>query len=287
MRRLDIGIASYGNAQKLQRTVDSIRRTSVTDWRLHIVDNPHPTEQEIKRVLAGLEADPKITVHRLEENVGYAGAVNRILELAETEYMAYTDNDVIIRTKGWDEALCSVLDRFHEVGLVFPNTGHYPIPNPNYNEVMWGTGFCWILNRVAWADVGDFDEEIGHQEEADYSLRIRMAGYLCGALPQVVVDHDATATSNPASKERINRGVIRWMNKWCSYFCGVNVNYHSPNVLRWEDWPPNLLHLEKYWRTKPELQGLNAEPEEVAIDGRQYDLLYSLKFAGFYRGRLL
>jgi GT2 family glycosyltransferase len=287
VRRLDIGIASYGNANKLYRTVESIRKMSTTDWRLNIVDNPHPTEQHIKKVLANLENDPKITVHRLEENVGYAGAVNKIFELAETEYVAYTDNDVVVQTKGWDETLCVTLDRFHELGMVYPNNGFFPIQRDNYQEVLWGIGFCWVLNRVAMADVGEFDAEIGHQEEADYALRLRLAGYRLGALPGVQVHHDATASSNPASRERISRGVIRWMNKWCAYFCGRDVNYHSANVLRWEDWPPNALHLEKYWKSKPEMKGLNDEPVEIRIDGTQYDMICVPRLSGFYRGRII
>jgi hypothetical protein len=114
-----------------------------------------------------------------------------------------------------------------------------------------------------------------------------MAGYRCAALPELRMDHDATATSSPASTERIARGVINFVNKWNLYFCGKNFNYHSPNVLRWEDWPPNALYLEEKWKLRDELAGLNAEPEEVLIDGQQYDLIVSLKLAGFYRGRII
>lgn len=286
MRRLDIGIASYGSPEKLRKTVETIRTNSVTDWRILIVDNPHPElSEQIAAVLTELRDDPRIEIELLKENVGYAGAVNRILAKAETEYIAYCDNDVVIRTRGWDEMLCSALDKFHEIGMIFPNRGAFEIPRGNYEEILWGVGFCWILNRLAYSDTGEFDTEIGHQEEADYALRLRMAGYKLAALPAVQVHHDATATNNPASQERISRGVVRWVNKWCRYFCGKNVNYHSPNVLRWEDWPPNALYLEEYWQRK--IPELNENPITQDIDGREYDFLLVPRLAGFYRGRII
>jgi GT2 family glycosyltransferase len=134
-------------------------------------------------------------------------------------------------------------------------------------------------------DTGDFDESLGHQEEADYALRLRMAGWKCATAPEVMVSHNATATNDPAATERIGRGVVNWVNKWCKYFGGKNLNYHSPNVLRWEDWPPNALYLEEYW--KPKLPALNDNPQTVTLDGREYDLIKTPKYSGFYRGRII
>ena len=65
----------------------------------------------------------------------------------------------------------------------------------------------------------------------------------------------------------------------------VNFNYHSPNVTRWEDWPPNALYLEEWWKTR--LPGLNDHPESVTVDNRQYDLIKVPRFKGFYTGRVI
>ena len=88
MRRLDIGIASYQNHAKLQATVASVRQMSVTDWRLHIVDNASP-DQALQAYLTELEQqDERIRVFGLPSNQGYAGAVRIIQEVAQTEYIA-------------------------------------------------------------------------------------------------------------------------------------------------------------------------------------------------------
>jgi len=283
-RRLDIGIASYKSPEKLRKTIQNVKRFSVTDWRLIIVHNGD-MDEAYDVAMGAHSSDGRITVIQ-QPNSGYAGAVNRLLATAETEYIAYLDNDAYVSTRAWDETLCGYLDRFHEIGMIFPGSGINPIPRSSgYSEVMWSPGFCWVLNRMCMKETGEFDAEIGHQEEADYCMRVRMAGYRCAAVPEVYVAHDATATSDPASIERINAGVTRWVNKWNRYFNGKNFNYHSPNVTRWEDWPPNALYMEEFWKTK--LPGLNDHPESVIVDNREYDLIRVPRLKGFYTGRVI
>lgn len=285
MRRLDIGVTSFRAPDKLVRTIEAIRQNARTDWRLFIIHNPSDGDDETRFILDQAAQDQRIIVHIQDENTGYAGAVNRLFELAETEYIAYLDNDAYVESTGWDEALCTILDRYHECGMVFPNGGAYEIDRDGYTEVMWSPGFAWVISRLAMVDTGAFDESLGHQDEADYCQRLRMAGYKCAAVRNVRVKHDATATNDPASIERINRGVVRWVDKWNRYFNGKNFNYHSVNVTRFDDWPPNALYLEEYWKMR--MPGLNAEPETVDVEGRAYDLIRVPRYAGFYKGRVI
>jgi glycosyltransferase involved in cell wall biosynthesis len=294
LRRLDIGIAAYRDATKLQKAVFHLRQNSITDWRLLVVDNPAEGSQTRSYIEQLCREDERIECRFMAENVGYAGAVNEILAWSQTEYCAYLDHDAYVQTKGWDEALCGYLDRFHEIGLIFPNGGAYQIVRGPYTEVLWQAGFCWIMNRLCMSDLkadgkterGEvFDTALGHQEEADVAQRVRMAGWKCAAAVEVGVQHDATATSNPASTERISRGVVNWVDKWNRYFNGKNFNYHSVNVTRFEDWPPNALYLEEWWKQR--LPSLNDNPEVVTIDGRKYDLIRVPRFSEFYRGRII
>lgn len=282
-RRLDIGIASYRSPEKLRRTIQLIQRHSVTDWRLFIIHNGD--QDEAYGVAIGARAsDARIEVIP-QPNSGYAGAVNRLFELAGTEYITYLDNDAYVETRGWDELLCSYLDRFHALGLVFPGYGHYPVNNGQYTECLWAAGFCWVTSRMAQRATGLFNTEIGHHEEVNWCRRLRIAGYSIACAPEVSVTHDETSTRSPESLERINAGVVKWMNEELSYFCGKNVNYHSENVLRVLDWNTNALHMEKYFKSR--LPGLNANPETVMIDGVEWDLIKVPRPKGFYGGRII
>jgi GT2 family glycosyltransferase len=254
-------------------------------WIIHNRANgaDSPEAYEIAEIYS--REDFRIGIYE-QANSGYAGAVNRLFALAETEYIAYLDNDAYIQTPGWDEILCSYLDRFHEIGIIFPNSGVYPIPRAcGYSDVMWAPGFCWIMNRMCMKAVGEFDSGIGHQEEADYCMRVRMFGRRCVAVPEVQVKHDATSTRSPESQERISAGVVKFVNKWNRYFNGQNFHYHSTNVTRWEDWPPNALYLEEYWQSR--MPDLNKNPETVKVDGREYDLIKVPRLHGFYTGRII
>lgn len=286
MNRLDVGVASYRNPEALQTCLTALLDRSRMDLTILVIHNPSKDDEPTRAIIESLAArDARIVPVWLAENVGYAGAVQRLMDLSESEYLAYLDNDAKVLTDGWDEMLCGYLDRFHEIGMIFPNGGAYEIDRSNYREVMWATGFCWILNRMAMRAAGPFDCALGHQEEADYCMRIRMAGYKCAAVRDVQVQHLATATSDPLSVERISAGVIKFVNKWNRYFCGANVNYHSQNVLRWEDWPPNALYLEEFWSIH--MPGLNANPEVRQAMGRDYDLIRVPRFKDFYRNRTI
>jgi GT2 family glycosyltransferase len=292
MRKLDIGVAVYGGAARLRQTIFSIQQNSVTDYRLMLVVNPHPdpavqadVDLVINFFLKESDNRNRIVVVSLPENMRYAGAVNEILAGSDSEYIAYADADIQVISKGWDETLCSYLDRFHEIGMIFPNGGAYQIDRGNYQEILWGVGFCWVINRMVLEDAGFFDIAIGHQEEADYCQRLRMAGWKCAAAPEVVVVHNATSTSDPSAITRINKGVQNWVTKWVHIFLGQRFDYFSPNVLRFEDWPCNAIYLEEYWKLR--LPGLNDNPEVKIIDGREYDLIRVPRLKGFYRGRII
>lgn len=285
--RIDMGIASYNNPHKLDQCIRLIRQNSQSDWRLLVVDNNSP-DSEVRPVIEKHAAeDNRIIPLFLEENLRYPGAVNTILEWAETNNVAYIDNDAYIHTPGWDLKLASYLESNHEVAMAFPNGGAYPIQRPRYTEILWGVGFCWMLNRQRYKEIGGFDTEIGHQEEVDYQTRIRLGGWRIVADSSVVVHHDASSTRDPASQERINQGVVNWVNKWNRYYVGPHVTYHSPNVTRFEDW--TAIYMEEWYQLQPELQGLNDNPETLFIAGlgREVDLIKVPRWQHLYRGRVI
>jgi len=285
--RIDFGVSSYNNPLKLDRAIQAFRQNSHSDWRLLVLENASEDPATIKVAEKHRSEDSRVVIKQLDKNVRYTGAVNHILDWAETNNVGYIDNDAYIATPGWDLKLASYLESNHEVAMAFPNGGAYPIQRSRYMEILWGVGFCWILNRQRYKEIGGFDTEIGHQEEVDFQTRIRLGGWRIVADPSVIVHHDATSTRNPEAQERINQGVINWVNKWNRYYVGPHVSYHSPNVTRFEDW--NAIYLEEWYQQQPELKGLNDNPETiyVAALGREVDLIKVPRWQHLYRGRII
>lgn len=340
-RRLDIGVASYGNPEKLRTTLESIRQHTVSDWRCFIIDNPHPlyppyTPEYCQPLI---DSDPRFVLVDLPKNIGYAGAVNKLFELAQTEYIAYFDNDIEIQTPAWDNAFAELLDGNPECGWVFPGRGHYGFHNGKYDECLWSAGYAWMLRRKALIDItqmdkwhltlydqiqctelcrhvgeppwrhnpGWFDMHLGHHEEVDFMIRMRLAGYTVGCCPAVSILHHETHTRSKESEQRIHDGVVRWMNKWNRYFCGDALKYsmteYDPRALRYTDWPPCALYLERMtlnyfpnWNTQWQDDGPAGTSgqyfamgvEEVSVPGvGEMDAVRVLKPKGPYRGRAI
>lgn len=290
---LDIGIASYENPGELAHTLEALRERTSGDWRCLVVDS-NSQDPSVRQILEKNAAeDSRIIPQYLDYNAGYSGAMNIFFDWAESEYIVYCDNDARVITPRWNTYLSEKLDEHPEISMIFP-VGHgtgsaYPIKRDGWTEVLWGVGCFWMLRRSEQQKVGYFDTSLGHQDEVDFQTRLRMASGRMAVNSEVQIHHNATATRNPEAQDRINNGIVNWVNKWCKIFTGDLVNYHSENVLRYEDWPPNILYLEEFY--KKFIPELNDNPEQVIIEGREYDLnkVPRAAYGGgtLYRGRII
>jgi len=295
VRRLDIGCVVYGNAAALSNCINAIREHSVTDWRLFLIVNPHPTDTEAAALAADWAARDTRMVHvPLPKNIGYAGGVNKLLlELAETPLVAYLDHDAYVHTHGWDEQMAAMLDANKECGQVYSGAGHYGFHNGRYRECLWSAGYFWMLRRSALEHprlASGMNTELGHHEEVDLMTRMRLAGYTIGCIPEISVTHDESATRSPESAQRIHDGVVRWMNHWNGYFCGDQLKYcmtaYDPRSLRYTDWNANALFLERM--TLHYFPDWNKTPRSVSVPGvGEMDVIEVLKPKGPYAGRAI
>lgn len=299
--KITIGIASYGNPEKLAATIESIERNTVREYRLIVWHNCGPFNDQCFDVIREAHARNARVELKTSSNVGYAGAVNGLLAVCDTDYFLYCDNDVEIRTPGWDEKLCEVLDAYPEVAQVFPGAGHYGFHNGRYHECLWNAGYCWALRNTGFPvrePTGDHDDwmdtQLGHHEEVDLMIRLRMAGYQIACRPDVEVLHHESSTQSPESAARIRAGVIKWMEKWGRYFVGDAIKYpdpHDPNsvyddrMIRYTDWHPCALYVERW--TLAQFPDWNANPRTVMTSAGEMDAIEILKPKGYYRGRAI
>jgi len=303
MEKLTIGIASYKAPQKLKVTIDSLLATTSEFETLLVVHNPSPGDEETRDLIKDYaDKDPRITYVIMANNEGYVGAVNYLLTAANTPLIAYCDNDVEFKTKDWDVKFRDVL-KHEEVGQVFPGKGHHGFFSGQYDECLWNAGYCWmtrrdVISKLCLADVkhnrsndpGRLDTSLGHHEEVDLMIRLRLTGYRIGTAPSVEVLHHETATHSPESEQRIHDGVVRWMNKWNGYFCGDILQYsmtaYDPCALRYTDWHPCALYLERY--TLHYYPNWNKSPRSVNFPSvGTMDAVEVIKPKGPYAGRAI
>lgn len=323
-RNLDIGVCSYRNPEKLKRALDSIYTNTRTPFNLHVWHNlSDDLESEAALEVIRQFRSAHNSEYTISPNVGYAGAVNGLIAASTAPYFAYCDNDVEILTPGWDERFIEVLEKNPECAQVFPGAGHYGFHNGRYNECLWSAGYCWMvqtkrLDHHLIKMLPDplpgphryLDTWLGHHEEVDLMIRLRLAGFQIGCVPDVQVLHHETATKSPESEKRIHAGVVRWMNKWNRYFVGDAIKYpnpdpdskegYDPRTLRYTDWPPCALYLERWtlaqwplWNIYP-AGGIGPAGgiliggyREVETSAGPMDAIEVLKPKGYYRGRAI
>ena len=190
------------------------------DVNVFVIDNASDSEERIQNQ----ELFTDVTSKRLQQGKGFAEANNEGARMGTAPYILFLNDDCIVNA-GTIERMVETL-KPSEVGMVgakltFPITSSQPNrpagkvqhvglalnirgevihplvgwspDNPKTCETreVWGvTGACMMIKRVIFNKLGGFDLVFGAgtYEDADLSLRVRMAGY------RIILNANATAT---------------------------------------------------------------------------------------------
>jgi O-antigen biosynthesis protein len=201
--------------------------------------------------------DPPFRVLLNEKNLGYAAANNRGAALAQGEFIALLNNDLVL-TPRWLEPILAVHARLGaRAGLVgnvqlnastgeLDHTGvfidhkgkpqHDRTPSSsfhrfiqNWRTVNLVTGACMVIRRELWSQLGGFDlRYINGCEDVDLCLRAKAAGHANAvAFRSVVLHHISTSAGrNLRNEENCYRLTLRWRDElarmgwpaWCRLF---------------------------------------------------------------------
>lgn len=158
--------------------------------------------------------------HLNRTNVGAPAGRNQGMRLAEGEYVAWMDNDVVVRDRDWIDRLRDRLDAEPSLGIVSPKL-LFPPPDeriefagcavtPRGRVIYLGRGrdaddpeanverdvqclisACVLLPRRAIEAAGDMDESFSpvQYEDIDYCYRLKSLGFRCRIVPSVSMYH--------------------------------------------------------------------------------------------------
>lgn len=111
--KLTVGIPTFNRSTWLKQTIDSVLAQNYTGFRLIVSDNA--SDDGTPEVVRSFE-DERIDYLRSERNVGPIGNLNRLIVLADTEFLLLLPDDDILYP-GHLSAAVDVLDRCESVGL--------------------------------------------------------------------------------------------------------------------------------------------------------------------------
>lgn len=165
---------------------------------------------------------PSARLIRLEQNSGFAHAVNTGMRAARGDIIALLNNDAAADA-GWVAALVAAFERHPEAGSlaskmvlwdtpdviqsagdVFLHTGVpdsrgvWQVDDGRFDdevEVFGASGGAAAYRRSMLEDVGLFDERLFmYCEDVDLAFRAQLRGYACYYVPDAVVRHRLSAT---------------------------------------------------------------------------------------------
>jgi GT2 family glycosyltransferase len=201
--RVSVVIPSWNGREQLEGVLESLEAQKFRDFETIVVDNGS-TDGSIAYLA---ERWPQVRVLALDQNRGFAGAVNEGIKAGDSEYVALLNNDVELEP-GWLAATTVVLDREASAASVASKLLEWSRRNvlDGAGDLVGWDGYCvrrgkgqrdrgqydgspWVLSACAAAalyrrraldEVGPFDERFfAYIEDVDWGLRAQLAGWNC------------------------------------------------------------------------------------------------------------
>ncbi|MFM6976615.1 MAG: glycosyltransferase family 2 protein [Sphingobacteriaceae bacterium] len=179
----------------------------------------------------------QIRIIQNEENYGFAGGYNRILNQVEADYFVLLNSDVEVKGD-WISPLISLMENNPAIAAAQPKILSYGDKNSfeyagaaggfidylgypfcrgrifdtleqdhgQYNqasEIFWASGAALFIRRTAWLEAGGFDEDFfAHMEEIDLCWRLKQLGHQVWYCPEASVYHVGGGTLSAESPRK-------------------------------------------------------------------------------------
>jgi GT2 family glycosyltransferase len=216
--RASVIIPNWNGVHVLVPCLRALARQSFRDFEVIVVDN-----QSTDDSLQTLATDyPSVGVVPLDDNYGFARAINEGVAQARGNYLVFLNNDTEAEQE-WLKELVALMDgrpdvgmadskimlfseptKLDSVGIEYSRWG-FPTPRGRgceeslFNEgaeVFACCGGASIIRRALVELIGAYDERFfAYLEDVDLSYRVRLAGYVCWNVPTSRIYHHLGKTS--------------------------------------------------------------------------------------------
>ena len=210
--RVCVAIISYNSTATLARCLTSLDAQTYTDFSIVLIDNA--SDQKPTGFLSGLSAP--ISYMEMDENLGFAPAMNVALKATESEFLVALNPDAFPKPD-WLSELVASADQYQDFAafgsLQISAADSTVIDGFGDNLLAWGPAWrgqtppqdsdtadlyeCFGVCAAAalyradtLRQINGFDDRFFcFYEDIDVSFRLRLTGHKCGIVKTAVVDH--------------------------------------------------------------------------------------------------
>lgn len=212
---VSIIVPTWNNREYLFPFVVSVIRNSTAPdlFEIVVVNNGHPNSCDY------LKDHKQIRVINAGSNLGWEGGIDLGFKNTESPFVIFMNDDTLVpqSSRNW---INQMLQHFKDpkVAAVGP-ASNTVMGNQNiFADVQFSTfeakfiiGFCAMIRRSAFEEIGGMDMGLPGGDDLDWSIRLRDAGY------KILVDKDVFIFHHGfKSGERLN-GPASVANGWNSY----------------------------------------------------------------------
>lgn len=225
---VDIIIPTFNNPQQLEQCIVSMIRARTSDqlFRVIIVNNGHEDSCN------WIDKEHKfVKVVNTGKNLGWDGGIMEGLKHSDSEFVMFLNDDTFIpgNSRLW---INNMLQHFRDqrVAAVGPSSNMVmgfqnmlARPDVEVFTTKFLIGFCVLMRRSAFDEIGGMDLELPGGDDFDWSIRYRDAGYKLIVDRNVFVYHYGCQTGNrlfgdyhieggwnsPSYSEKVDTSIIR------------------------------------------------------------------------------
>jgi GT2 family glycosyltransferase len=207
----------------LRDCLDSLRGQTFRDFECILIDNAS-TDESVEFVRKHY---PEVRIIQNQKNLGYGGGNNVGITASSGKYIALLNNDTKADAN-WLQRLVEAIEEDEKIGMCASKILNYYNPETIDNtglllykdgiargrgrlekdvgqyasseEVFFPSGCAGLYKREMLDGIGLFDEDFFlYLDDVDIGMRGRLAGWKCIYVPDAVVYHKYSATTEPYS----------------------------------------------------------------------------------------
>ncbi len=225
--KVAIVILNWNGLKHLSRFLPSVIASDWDNLEIVVGDNAS-SDGSVKFLQANF---PQIIIIKNDQNYGFTGGYNRVLEQVEADYFILLNSDIEV-TPGWIKPVIAIMEADEQVAAAAPKIKSFHQPThfehagaaggfidvygypfcrgrifyeveedtgqyQQSGEVFWATGAALFIKRDCWHLAGGFDERFfAHMEEIDLCWRLKNMGYKIMYCAESEVFHVGGGTLN-------------------------------------------------------------------------------------------